>query len=103
MTNVLWTTNLFRPEKRYAFMHKKGGAANWWYTPIVYGGKDIVVPTSQLTKMEGTRIKQTRQCLNNINKRESNSNPKTSRKTGQASTVVRKAKSTILNHMHPHQ
>ena len=25
----------FRPEKRYAFMHKHGGAATWWYTPIV--------------------------------------------------------------------
>ena len=75
-------------------MHKKGGAANWWYTPIVYGGKDIVVPTSQLTKMENTRIKQTQQCLNNTQKREPNSKPRTSKKTRHASTVVKNAKST---------
>ena len=84
----------FRPEKRYAFMHKHGGAATWWYTPIVHGGKNIVVPTSQLTKMENTRIKQTQQCLNNINKSKSRNKPRTSRKKGQAPTVERCVKST---------
>ena len=60
----------------------------------MHGGKNIVVPTSQLTKMESTRIKQTQQCLNNINKPKSRNKPRTSRKKGQAPTVERCVKST---------